>query len=86
MAAQAKTVAVVGDGAVGLHAVLAAKQLGAERIIAMSRHDARQGLAREYGATDIVEERGENGVAKVKELTGVLGAPPWSKRSAHRSR
>ena len=69
-----KTVAVVGDGAVGLHAVLAAKQLGAERIIAMSRHDSRRRLAREYGATDIVEERGEEGVAKVKELTDGLGA------------
>src|ERR671912_1327981 len=52
-----KTVAVVGDGAVGLHAVLAAKRLGAERIIAISRHDSRQRLAREYGATDIVEDR-----------------------------
>jgi len=69
-----KTVAVVGDGAVGLHAVLAAKQLGAERIIAMSRHETRQRLARDYGATDIVEERGEDGVAKVKELTNGLGA------------
>jgi threonine dehydrogenase-like Zn-dependent dehydrogenase len=69
-----KTVAVVGDGAVGLHAVLAAKQLGAERIIAMSRHDLRQRLAREYGATDIVEDRGEDGVTKVKELTNGLGA------------
>jgi threonine dehydrogenase-like Zn-dependent dehydrogenase len=69
-----KTVAVVGDGAVGLLAVLAAKQLGAERIIAMSRHAPRQQLAREYGATDIVEERGEDGVAKIKELTGGLGA------------
>jgi threonine dehydrogenase-like Zn-dependent dehydrogenase len=69
-----KAVAVVGDGAVGLHAVLAAKQLGAERIIAISRHDSRQRLAREYGATDIVEERGEEGVAKVKELTNGLGA------------
>jgi threonine dehydrogenase-like Zn-dependent dehydrogenase len=69
-----RTVAVVGDGAVGLLAVLAAKQLGAERIIAMSRHDSRQRLAREYGATDIVEERGEDGVAKVKELTNGLGA------------
>jgi threonine dehydrogenase-like Zn-dependent dehydrogenase len=69
-----KTVAVVGDGAVGLLAVLAAKQLGAERIIAMSRHEPRQRLAREYGATDIVEERGEDGVAKVKELTNGLGA------------
>jgi threonine dehydrogenase-like Zn-dependent dehydrogenase len=69
-----KTVAVVGDGAVGLMAILAASQLGAERIIAMSRHPDRQALARFYGATDIVEERGEEGVAKVKELTGGLGA------------
>ena len=69
-----KTVAVVGDGAVGLLAVVAARQLGAERIIAMSRHEPRQRLAREYGATDIVEERGEDGVAKVKELTNGLGA------------
>jgi threonine dehydrogenase-like Zn-dependent dehydrogenase len=69
-----KTVAVVGDGAVGLLAVLAAKQLGAERIIAMSRHEPRQQLAREYGATDIVTERGEQGVAKIKELTDGLGA------------
>ena len=69
-----KTVAVVGDGAVGLHAVLAAKQLGAERIIAMSRHEPRQRLAREYGATDIVEARGEDGVSAVKELTDGLGA------------
>jgi threonine dehydrogenase-like Zn-dependent dehydrogenase len=77
VAAQAgpgKTVVVVGDGAVGLHAVLAAKQLGAERIIAISRHESRQRLAREYGATGIVEERGEGGVAKVKELTDGLGA------------
>jgi threonine dehydrogenase-like Zn-dependent dehydrogenase len=69
-----KTVAVVGDGAVGLLAVLAAKQLGAERIIAMSRHDSRQRLAREYGATDIIEERGDAGVAAIKELTNGLGA------------
>ena len=69
-----KTVAVVGDGAVGLLAVLAAKQLGAERIIAMSRHTDRQALAREFGATDIVEERGEQGAARIKELTGGLGA------------
>jgi threonine dehydrogenase-like Zn-dependent dehydrogenase len=73
-AGPAKTVAVVGDGAVGLLAVLAASQLGAERIIAMSRHEPRQQLAREYGATDIVEERGDAGVAKIKELTGGLGA------------
>jgi threonine dehydrogenase-like Zn-dependent dehydrogenase len=69
-----RTVAVVGDGAVGLLAVLAASQLGAERIIAMSRHAPRQQLAREYGATDIVEERGGAGVARIKELTGGLGA------------
>src|SRR5688500_3543437 len=69
-----KTVAVVGDGAVGLCAVLAAKQLGAERIIAMSRHEDRQKLALEFGATDIVTERGDEGVAKIKELTDGLGA------------
>jgi threonine dehydrogenase-like Zn-dependent dehydrogenase len=69
-----KTVAVVGDGAVGLMGILAAKQLGAERIIAMSRHPERQKLARYYGATDIVEERGDEGVAAIKELTNGLGA------------
>jgi threonine dehydrogenase-like Zn-dependent dehydrogenase len=69
-----KTVAVVGDGAVGLLAVLAARQLGAERIIAMSRHEPRQRLAREFGATDIVVERSDEGVARIKELTGGLGA------------
>lgn len=69
-----RTVAVVGDGAVGLMGVLAAAQLGAERIIAMSRHTDRQDLARAFGATDIVEERGDAGVAKVRELTGGLGA------------
>lgn len=69
-----KTVAVVGDGAVGLMAILAAKQLGAKRIIAMSRHPQRQKLARYYGATDIVEERGEAAIEKVKDLTGGLGA------------
>src|SRR3712207_1121579 len=69
-----KTVAVVGDGAVGLLAVLAAKQLGAERIIAMIRHGSRQRLAREFGATDIVTERGDDGAARIKELTGGLGA------------
>ena len=68
------TVAVVGDGAVGLLAVLAAKQLGAERIIAMSRHESRQRLAREFGATDVVEDRGAAGVAAIKELTDGLGA------------
>jgi threonine dehydrogenase-like Zn-dependent dehydrogenase len=68
------TVAVVGDGAVGLLAVLSARQLGAERIIAMSRHEARQKLAREFGATDIVTERGDEGVARIKELTSGVGA------------
>ncbi|NLE79947.1 MAG: zinc-dependent alcohol dehydrogenase family protein [Rhodococcus sp.] len=69
-----KTVAVVGDGAVGLLGILAAKQLGAERIVAMSRHTDRQELARRFGATDIVTERGADGVAKIKELTGGYGA------------
>jgi threonine dehydrogenase-like Zn-dependent dehydrogenase len=69
-----KTVAVVGDGAVGLLGVLAAKQLGAERIIGMSRHDDRQKLALEFGATDIVTERGDDGVAAIKDLTNGFGA------------
>src|SRR3954471_3282996 len=69
-----KTVAVVGDGAVGLLGVRAAKQLGAEQIIAMSRHQSRQQLARELGATDIVAERGDDGVARLKDLTNGLGA------------
>ena len=69
-----KTAAVVGDDAVGLLGVLAADQLGAERIIAMSRHADRQRLAREFGATDIVDDRGEPGVAKVRDLTGGRGA------------
>jgi threonine dehydrogenase-like Zn-dependent dehydrogenase len=69
-----KTVAVVGDGAVGLLAVLAARQLGAERVIAMSRHEPRQKLALDFGATDIVTERGDDGVAKIKDLTDGLGA------------
>jgi threonine dehydrogenase-like Zn-dependent dehydrogenase len=68
------TVAVVGDGAVGLLAVLSAKQMGAERIIAMSRHENRQKLAREFGATDIVTERGEEGVARIQDLTNGIGA------------
>jgi len=65
---------VVGDGAVGLLGVLSAKQMGAGRIIAMSRHEARQKLAREFGATDIVTERGADGVARIKELTKGVGA------------
>ena len=69
-----KTVAVVGDGAVGLMGVLAARQLGAERIVAMSRHADRQKLALDFGATDIIEERGDEGVARIKDLTNGLGA------------
>ena len=68
------TVVVVGDGAVGLMGVLAAKQMGAGRIIAMSRHKTRQDLALEFGATDIVSERGDAGVARIKELTKGIGA------------
>ena len=68
------TAVVVGDGAVGLCGVIAAKELGAERIIAMSRHESRQKLALEFGATDIVSERGEEGIARIKDLTGGIGA------------
>ncbi len=68
------TVVVVGDGAVGLLGVLSARQMGAERIIAMSRHASRQKLAREFGATDIVSERGDEGVDRIKDLTDGLGA------------
>ena len=68
------TVVVVGDGAVGLLGVLSAKQMGAERIIAMSRHEQRQKLARGFGATDIVAERGDEGVQRVKDITGGVGA------------
>lgn len=68
------TVAVIGDGAVGLLGVLSAKLMGAERIIAMSRHEPRQKLAREFGATDVVAERGDEAVERVKELTSGLGA------------
>ena len=77
VAAQAgpgKTIAVVGDGAVGLSAVLAAKALGAKRVIAFSRHADRAALAREFGADVVIAERGEEGAAKVKELTGGYGA------------
>src|SRR4051794_22580445 len=68
------TVVVVGDGAVGLLGVLSAKQMGAERIIVMSRHEKRQKLAREFGATDIVVERGDEGVARMKDMTRGVGA------------
>ena len=69
-----KTAVVVGDGAVGLLGVLSAKQMGAERIIAMSRHASRQRLAREFGATDIVTERGGEGVGRIKDMTNGIGA------------
>jgi threonine dehydrogenase-like Zn-dependent dehydrogenase len=68
------TVVVVGDGAVGLLGALSAKQMGAERIIVMSRHESRQRLALEYGATDIVTERGDDGIARIKDLTRGVGA------------
>src|SRR5438552_10320892 len=68
-----KTAAVVGDGAVGLCGVIAARRLGAEQIISLGRHPDRIALAREFGATDIVSERGEEGVERVRELTGGLG-------------
>ena len=71
---QGSTVVVVGDGAVGLMGVLAAKQMEAGRIIAMSRHKKRQELALEYGATDIVSERGEEGIARIRTLTNGVGA------------
>src|SRR6185369_3701874 len=69
-----QTVAVVGDGAVGLCAVLAARRLGAERIVAMSRHSDRQAIAASFGATDIVAERGDEGAARVRDLLGGIGA------------
>ena len=68
------TVVVVGDGAVGLLGVLSARQMGAARIIAMSRHKTRQNLAREFGATDIVPERADEAVARIQELTNGIGA------------
>jgi threonine dehydrogenase-like Zn-dependent dehydrogenase len=70
------TVVVVGDGAVGLLGVLSARQIGAQRIIAMSRHEPRQKLAREFGATYIVTERGDEGVDRIKELTNLCQRPP----------
>jgi threonine dehydrogenase-like Zn-dependent dehydrogenase len=73
-AGPSKTVAVVGDGAVGLLGVLAARELGAARVVAFSRHESRQKLALEFGATDIVEERGEEGVERIKDLTDGVGA------------
>src|SRR5437899_1186508 len=72
--APGKSVAVVGDGAVGLCGVIAAKRLGAEQIIILGRHAGRTDLARELGATDVVAERGEEAVEKVRQLTGGFGA------------
>jgi threonine dehydrogenase-like Zn-dependent dehydrogenase len=72
--APGRTVAVVGDGAVGLLSVLSARQMGAERIILMSRHEDRQRLGIEFGATDIVTERGDEGVARIMDMTRGLGA------------
>jgi threonine dehydrogenase-like Zn-dependent dehydrogenase len=69
-----RTVVVVGDGAVGLLGVLSARQMGAKQIIAMSRNESRQRLARELGATDIVTQRGDEGVARIRELTKGIGA------------
>ena len=68
------TAVVIGDGAVGLCGVLAASQMGAERVIAMSRHESRQEIARAFGATDIVAERGKEGGARIAELTAGIGA------------
>ena len=68
------TAVVIGDGAVGLCGVLAAAQLGAERVVAMSRHESRQEIARAFGATDIVAERGKEGGARIEELTRGIGA------------
>ncbi len=70
---EGSTVVVVGDGAVGLCAVLAAHRLGSARIVSMSRHPERQAIAREFGATDVIEERGDEGIARVKELFARIG-------------
>ena len=71
---QGSTVVVVGDGAVGLLGILSAKQMGAGRIIAMSRHESRQKLAKEFGATEIVSERGDEGIARIEDMTKGIGA------------
>ena len=78
------TVTVIGDGAVGLMAVLSAKRLGAERIILMGRHTVRTDLGREFGATDVVAERGEEGIARVRELTGGHGTHAVLEAVGHR--
>ncbi len=81
-----KTAAVVGDGAVGLCGVIAAKRLGAEQIIILGRHEDRIALAKDFGATDVVSERGEEAVERVRELTGGLASTPSSSASASTSR
>ena len=78
------TVTVIGDGAVGLSAVLASKRLGAERIILMGRHTARTDLGRQWGATDVVAERGDEGITKVMELTGGDGTHVVLEAVGHR--
>ena len=78
------TVTVVGDGAVGLMAVLSARRLGAERIILMGRHRVRTDLGREFGATDVVAERGEEGITRVRELTGGHGTHAVLEAVGHR--
>jgi threonine dehydrogenase-like Zn-dependent dehydrogenase len=79
------SVTVVGDGAVGLLAVLSAKRLGAEQIILMGRHKSRTDLGREFGATDVVGERGEEGITKVRELTAGHGTHVVLEAVGHRS-
>ena len=79
-----QTVTVVGDGAVGLSAVVAAKTMGAERIILMGRHADRTELGRRFGATDVVAERGEAGIAQVRELTGGVGSQVVLEAVGHR--
>ena len=79
-----QTVTVVGDGAVGLSAVLAAKTMGAERIILMGRHTDRTDLGRRFGATDVVAERGKTGIAQVRELTGGEGSHVVLEAVGHR--
>ncbi|QSR28814.1 IMP dehydrogenase [Nocardioides aromaticivorans] len=82
--APGKSVTVIGDGAVGLLAVLSAKQLGAEQVVLMGRHPSRTDLGREFGATDVVAERGEEGIARVRELTGGHGTHVVLEAVGHR--
>ena len=79
------TVVIYGDGAVGLCAVIGAKLLGAGRIIMMSRHEDRAALAREFGATDIVPERGDEAVARIMEMTKRRGRRPRARMRRFRA-